>query len=1058
MSFLRRPLSPSNALALVLALVSLMFALSFGTGLVGCGRSTFDDTESETGADGGPDGGFDTGFDTCGSFGCPDTILPDVPPDGPRTLVAINIEPASITAPIGSVTTVIARGFYSDGTSSDVTFTATWSSDNPSVATVPKPGAVIGNAPGTARIRATMTSSVGPVIGEADVIVPKAPVTDLRVDPSSATLPVGGTQRFVATAFFADGSKADVSTSATWSILGGPPIAKVDSTGLLTALSPGGVVVQAAFAGRTAAAKVSISGKTVSRVEISPFAPTVAVGSLTAFTATAIFTDGSKADVTTTSTWSSTSPDVLSIVPSGATAGQGTALKGGTSGISATFLGVTGTTTVVVSSSPMTGLAVSPTSATISPGGTVTLKATANFADGTSSDVTGSAIWNTSDGSVATVSAGLVTGAGVGPATITASFGGFSGTSAITVSPAKLLSLTCSPNPITVPLGVTGNLKATGTYDGGVTRDVTTDVAWTTDDATISTVDTKGIVTAASVGSTSAHATLDGIVGTCSVVVTKATVASITIAPNPLSLVVGTKQFATAAAKLTDGTTLDVSTTCTWASANDKVATVSNGPGAQGQVAATGAGTTSISCTLSGVTGSATVNVSGATVEQVTVTPIAPTCVIGDMLQFFATAISTGGTSTNVTFAAAWSSDAPSIVQPTGAPGRFRCLAAGTANVSATYSGKTGSTPVTVSGATVTSVQVDPAGITMPVGDNQQYQATAFFSDGTSTNVTFASTWLSTAPSVASIATGGGAVGRARALKAGSTTIQATYKGVTGSTPLTVSGATVVSLQINPPTATVAVGTPVQFSAQAIFSDGTSMDVTGAATWLSTDTTVAQVSDAAGTKGRTTTFKAGGTTIQATYRGVTGTATLSVSSATLTTIQITPFRPTIPVGFGERLIATGLYSDGSKADLTGLATWTSTNAAVAAVSDAVGSKGRVTTSAAGLATIKATWAGVTGTDDVTVSSATLASIAITPNPATVAVSGNAALTATGTFSDGTTLDVTNRVTWTSSDTSVADVSNAGDTTGFIYGFKAGTVTVTAQRGGISGTATANVGP
>ena len=59
------------------------------------------------------------GFDTCGTFGCPDTILPDVPPDSPRTLVAIGLEPASITVPVGTVSTVVARGFYSDGTSSE---------------------------------------------------------------------------------------------------------------------------------------------------------------------------------------------------------------------------------------------------------------------------------------------------------------------------------------------------------------------------------------------------------------------------------------------------------------------------------------------------------------------------------------------------------------------------------------------------------------------------------------------------------------------------------------------------------------------------------------------------------------------------------------------------------------------------------------------------------------------------------------------------------------------------------------------------------------------------
>jgi trimeric autotransporter adhesin len=74
----------------------------------------------------------------------------------------------------------------------------------------------------------------------------------------------------------------------------------------------------------------------------------------------------------------------------------------------------------------------------------------------------------------------------------------------------------------------------------------------------------------------------------------------------------------------------------------------------------------------------------------------------------------------------------------------------------------------------------------------------------------------------------------------------------------------------------------------------------------------------------------------------------------------------------------------------------------------------------------------------------------------VAVGGSQQLTATGTFSDGTTLDITVYVGWSSSDASVADVSNAAGTKGLAYGFKAGSVTVTATRGIVKGTAALGV--
>jgi hypothetical protein len=99
---------------------------------------------------------------------------------------------------------------------------------------------------------------------------------------------------------------------------------------------------------------------------------------------------------------------------------------------------------------------------------------------------------------------------------------------------------------------------------------------------------------------------------------------------------------------------------------------------------------------------------------------------------------------------------------------------------------------------------------------------------------------------------------------------------------------------------------------------------------------------------------------------------------------------------------------------------------------------------------------VTGTDAVTVTTATLVSIAITPIPASLAAGTNLQLTATGTFSDGTTLNVTTFVTWLSSDTSIADVSNANGSQGLAYGFQAGTVTISAVRQAVKGTDTLTV--
>jgi len=1034
----------ARPLAALFASVALFSVLSLGTG---CGRSQFDDLEAIGTL---PDSGSDDA----------DVILPDTEPDVPGdcggSITALVIEPSGAKVPVGSTAFFNARASCPDGSTRLVTEFASWTSDNPTVGFIAGPGLVSANAAGTARIKANYLG----LSAEADLIVTDDRLIDLRIDPGGADLAIGSSAKFNATAFYASGASVDVTFSAKW-ISDNPTVATVSSPGMVTGLAAGTASIRALFGPLTAYAKISVRGKTLKSIEISPTNPIVGVSVTVGMTATAIYTDGSKGDITSAASWTSSDKAIATVTLGGGIA----TVRGESAGVAviqAFYSGMIATTNVTVTSAKLTGITLSPSAATIAPDASVSIKATANYSDGSSVDITSTALWKSSSDAIATVSSGVVKGVTPGSATVTATFGGASANATITVSPAKLLSITVTPASATAPLGSKVAFKAQGTYEGGSVRDLTTSVTWSTDDAAVASISntagTKGELTPVAIGATTVRAKLDGVEGAAKVSVSAAVVTGITITPNPLSMTVSTKQLAKATAKYSDGTSLDVTATCTWSTADTKIATVSNASGAQGQVAAVAAGTTSLSCTQGGITGTGTITVTGATLDQVTIAPIAPTCRVGDLLQFQATAISSAGTASNVTGAATWSTSAPSIVQYLGSPGRFRCIAKGTATVSASYGGKTGSTPVTVTDAVPVSIEIDPVGITLAVGSVQQYQAIALMSDGTSRNVTLdpGTTWSSSAPSVASIGTAPANKGRATALAAGTTTIKATFAGLTGSTTLTVSSAKVVSVQISPPAPTVPGGVNFNFTATAVYSDGTSKDVTGAATWVSSNTGAIAVSNAIGSKGNATTFTAGSANVSATFDGITGTAPVTVTTAKLTKIQLTPFNPTLPVGFGVRLTATAVWSDGFTANVTGQATWTSSNGGVASVSNAVGSKGRVTPVAGGTATISAQYNGVTGTTVVTVSAATLTSMVITPDPAGVAVGSSQQLTATGTFSDGTKLDITDYVGWGSSDASIADVSNATDSKGVVYGFKTGTITVTATRGSVVGKSTATV--
>src|SRR5206468_2120172 len=151
--------------------------------------------------------------------------------------------------------------------------------------------------------------------------------------------------------------------------------------------------------------------------------------------------------------------------------------------------------------------------------------------------------------------------------------------------------------------------------------------------------------------------------------------------------------------------------------------------------------------------------------------------------------------------------------------------------------------------------------------------------------------------------------GLATTLSAGTTTVSATVDGVRGTTVLTVRPAQVVSISISPLEPSVPVGARPQLLATAIYDDGTSLAVTQAATWTSSDPTVAEIGTGGIDRGRVLARAPGTALVTATFGGVSGTLMVTVTDAALVGIQVTPFAVSVPAGLFVQFRATGIYSD-----------------------------------------------------------------------------------------------------------------------------------------------------
>ena len=271
----------------------------------------------------------------------------------------------------------------------------------------------------------------------------------------------------------------------------------------------------------------------------------------------------------------------------------------------------------------------------------------------------------------------------------------------------------------------------------------------------------------------------------------------------------------------------------------------------------------------------------------------------------------------------------------------------------------------------------------------------------------------------------------------------------TQSFTLTVSPAALVSIAVAPVNPSVAKGLTEQFTATGTYTDGSTADLTTQVTWVSGTTSVATISNTAGSQGLASTLATGTTAITAALGGITSPSdTLTVTA--LKSIAVAPVNPSVAKGLTEQFTATGTYTDGSTADLTTQVTWASGTTSVATISNAAGSQGLASTLATGTTAITAALGGITSpSDTLTVTTAALKSIAVAPVNPSVAKGLTEQFTATGTYTDGSTADLTTQVTWVSGTTSVATISNTAGSQGLASTLATGTTAITAALGGIT---------
>jgi hypothetical protein len=831
-------------------------------------------------------------------------------------------------------------------------------------------------------------------------------VVSVAVTPLTAAIPVTGTQQFIATATYRDGSSRDVTASSSWTS-GTPAVATVSSTsGSATGVASGASIISAAFGGMSGSATLTVNAAISVSFVVTPGRASLPVTGTQQYTAIETFSDGTTIDRTVGSTWSATDLVGVGIATIGANTGLATGNVVGQSTIKAIFGTKISTATLTVTAATSVSFVVTPGRASMPISGTQQFIAIETFSDGTTIDRTVASTWSATDlvgVGIATIGAntGIATGNSAGQSTIKAIFGLKTATTAVlTVTAATSKSFVVTPALASIPVTGTQKFTAIETFSDGTTIDRTAASTWSSPDLVgvgVATVGVNtGLATGLTVGQSTITATFGLKVATANLTVTAATSKSFVVTPTLASIpVTGTQQY-TAIETFSDGTTFDRTAASTW-SATDLV-----GVGVATIGANTGLATGNVvgQSTIKAVFGlktatTAVLTVNAATSKSFVVTPALASTPVTGTQQFAAIETFSDGSIFDRTTASTWSATdvAPGVgVATVGAnTGLATGNVVGQSTIKAIFGLKTATTAtLTVNAATSKSFVVTPALVSLPITGTQKYTAIETFSDGTTIDRTAASTWtspdLSGGPGVATILPTG--VATAKVL--GQSTITATFGLKVATAVMTVTAATSTSFVVTPALATIPVTGTQQFTAIETFSDGTTIDSTAASTWSATD-----VAPAIGVAviGLNTGLATGNVVGQSTIKAVFGlqtatTATLTVTAATSKSFTVKPATATIGVAGGtQQFNAIEIFSDGSTIDRTIASTWTSVDLVGTGVSTIGLNTGLASGKALGQSTITATFGLQTATAVLTVTAPNPGSAGSGPDLKTVAPHG-----------------------------------------------------------------------
>uniref|UniRef100_UPI0029818900 Ig-like domain-containing protein n=1 Tax=Photobacterium leiognathi TaxID=553611 RepID=UPI0029818900 len=885
-----------------------------------------------------------------------------------------------------------AEGVYSDGSTSPLTNGLKWHSSTLDIALINDKGVLTGVNTGGVEVKASYQGIESNIINVSitDAILSSINISIKAMSPD-ASIYRGDKLSLVAEGIYSDGSTSPLTNEVKWHS-SAVSIAQIDDKGILTGIHSGNVDVKASYEGiESNIINVSITNPVLpsivntKRVEVkAPY-------------------EGIDSNIDNTSITDAVLSSINISIKSMSPDASGTSIYG---------------------------------SPSIYSGGQLSLVAEGVYSDGSTLLLTNKVTWHSSAIDIVQIDdKGVLTGVNTGGVEVKASYKGIeSRIINVRITDAILTSITISVKSLSPDASIYSggqlSLAAEGTYSDGSTSLLTNKITWHSSAVDIAQIDDEGILTGLNIGTVDVKASYEGIESNIiNVRITDAILSSIAISVKSLSpdasIYSGGQLSFAAEGTYSDGSTSPLTNKVTWHSSAIDIAQIDD----EGILTGLNTGSVEVKASYEGIESNIiNVRITDAILTSIAISvkSLSPDASIysGGQLSLAAEGIYSDGSTSPLTNKVKWHSSAVDIAQ-IDEKGILTGVAIGIVDVKASYEGiESNIINVRITDAILSSITISVKSLSPDAsiysGGQLSLVAEGIYSDGSTTLLTNKVTWHSSAVDIAQIDDKGILTG----LNTGSVEVKASYEGIESNiinvritdAILSSIAISVKSLSSDASEVSIYSGGQLSFAAEGIYSDGTTSSLTNKVTWQSSAVDIAQIDD----KGILTGVNTGTVDVKASYEGIeSNIINVRITDAILSSIAISvkslsPDASEASIYSGGQLsfAAEGIYSDGSTSLLTNKVTWYSSAADIAQIDD----KGILTGINTGSVDVKASYEGIeSNIINVRITDAILTSMNISVKSlspdASIYSGGKLSFAAEGTYSDGSTSPLTNKVNW-----------------------------------------------